>query len=85
MFDDILFIAFYCFTGVELKKNKFKYTDIVEKTSTGLNSINYYGEDKIILSYNRAVTVHDLKRKKCVIRHNVIEQGNVVDAFRINR
>lgn len=75
-------IAFYFFTGVEIKNNKFKYSDILGTVPVGLNALDYYDKNQIMLTANRIVMIYDVKQNKCIHRHVVIEQGKVVGVFR---
>lgn len=75
-------IVFYCFTGVELKNNTFKYSHILGTISIGLHALDYYDKNEIMLTANRIVMIYDVKEKISTKRHAVIEQAKVVGVFR---
>lgn len=72
----------YCLTGVELKKNKFKYTNLLE-ASVGLNTLSIYDEDQIIISSNKKILLFNLKHKKISKTYPI--SGNIIGVFKKNK
>jgi len=68
---------------VELKKNKFKYTKLLD-AAVGLNTLNYYDENNIFISSKKKILLFDLKNKKITKSHVVQEPGSVIGVFKRN-
>uniref|UniRef100_A0A2H8TKZ7 WD repeat-containing protein 74 n=1 Tax=Melanaphis sacchari TaxID=742174 RepID=A0A2H8TKZ7_9HEMI len=69
--------------GVELQKNKFKYTNLLE-ASLKLNHLSNYDENKAILSSKRKILLFDLKNKKMSKKYLIREPGNIVGVLKRN-
>jgi len=69
--------------GVELKKNKFKYTALLD-AAVGLNTLSCYDEKKAIISSKRKIFLFDLKNKKFVKRYIIQEEGSIIGVFKKN-
>lgn len=74
----------YFFTGVELKKKKFKYSNLLD-ASVGLNSLSNFDENKIIISSKRKILLFDLNSKKISKKYIVQESGNIIGVFKKNK
>lgn len=75
---------FCYFTGVELKKNKFKYTDLLN-ASAGLNTLSVFDEKKTIISSKKKILIFDLKNKKVTKKYFIHETGNIVGIFKTDK
>lgn len=84
MFKSKYLIYFCYFTGVELKKNKFKYTDLLI-TSVGLNTVSVFDEKKTIVSSKKTILIFDMKNKKVTKKYFIHETGNIVGLFRTEK
>jgi len=69
---------------LELNKNKFKYTNLLE-ASVGLNTLSYYDEKKVILSSKRNILLFDLNSKKISKKYIFKEPGNIIGLYKKNK
>ncbi|XP_060847870.1 WD repeat-containing protein 74-like [Rhopalosiphum padi] len=69
--------------GVELKKNKFKYTNLLDASLT-LNTLSNYDENKTLISSKRKILLFDLKNKKMSKKYLIRESGNIIGVFKNN-
>lgn len=69
--------------GVELQKNKFKYTHLLDASLT-LNTLSYYDENKTIISSKKKILIFDLNKKKVSKRYLIRETGNIIGVFKKN-
>lgn len=68
-------------TGLEIKKNKFKYTNL-QDASIACISLNNYDESKIIMNSKRKLLLYNLNSKKLTKKFAVKEQGNIIGSFK---
>lgn len=83
MYVFIIFI-FYYLIGIELKKKKFKSTNLLD-ASVKLNSLGYYDENRTVISSKRKILLFDLKNKKFTKTYNIEESGSIVGVFKHNK
>lgn len=71
-------------TGVDIVKNKFKYTNLLD-ASIACISLNNYDEKKIIMSSKRKLLLYNLNSKKITKKFSVKEKGNIIGTFKKNK
>ncbi|VVC27103.1 WD40/YVTN repeat-like-containing domain,WD40-repeat-containing domain [Cinara cedri] len=69
--------------GVELKKNKFKYTNLLD-ASVGLNTLSIFDENKTIISSQKKIFLFDLQNKKITKKYYIKESGCISGLFKLN-
>lgn len=77
-------LKLFFLTGVELKKNKFKYTNLLD-ASLMLTNLSIYDESKTIISSKRKMLLFDLKNKKMSKKYIIREAGNIIGVFKNNK
>jgi len=68
-------------TGVELKKNKFKYLNLLD-ASLAQNNLSIYDENKVIITTSKKMLLYDLQKKKMCKKYIIRESGNIIGVFK---
>lgn len=72
------------FTGVELKKKKFKYTNLLE-ASVALSTLSNFDDSNVLTSSKRKVLLFDLNNKKVAKKYVIQESGDIIGVFKKNK
>ncbi|CAI6357570.1 unnamed protein product [Macrosiphum euphorbiae] len=67
--------------GVELKKNKFKYLNLLD-ASLAQNNLSIYDENKVIITTSKKMLLYDLQKKKMCKKYIIRESGNIIGVFK---